>query len=68
MGRIYKRKNTKHEFGALTEHLWIRVEDEDGQNERWLRFTANDIRIARANAVKNQEDAPKVGFITDMMD
>lgn len=68
MGRIYRRKNSTHEFGSSTEHYWVRVENESGDNERWLRLSMKDIEWAEQSAAKNMEDAPPVGFITNLLD
>lgn len=68
MGRMYTRQNSKHETGAANEHIWIRIEDEDGSNEAWARFSEKDIARAKKMARKNIEDAPAVGFITDLLD
>lgn len=68
LGRIYERQNTTHEFGSADSHKWIRVEDANGSNERWLRMSDADIARMEESAQKNIEDAPKVGFITDLLD
>lgn len=68
LGRIYNRKNTTHEFGSATEHKWLRIEDTDGNNERWIRFSERDLSRMEESASKNMEDAPDVSFLRNLLD
>lgn len=42
MGHMYKVANTEKHHAANTEYFAINVEDESGDNERWILLTLHD--------------------------
>ena len=69
-GRLIKVPNTKRPkfSNANTEYYAIFVEDANGDNERCLLFTENEIKSAEYRACRNIEDLTQKSFWTDLWD
>ena len=67
-GRISEVDNTDRVFGSALKYNAVWVEDIDGNNERCLLFTADEIKKADERAKRNIEDLTKKSFITDLTD
>jgi hypothetical protein len=68
--RLIEVPNTKKPkfSNANTKYVAVFVEDVDGENERGLLFTENDIKRAEHRASRNVEDLTKKDFWTDLWD
>lgn len=67
-GRIIEVDNTERVFGSALKYNAVWVEDFDGDNERCLLFTEDEIKVAEERAAKNIEDLTKRSFVTDLLD
>lgn len=68
MGRLITVSNTQRKFGSARFYQAVRVEDADGDNERCLLFTEDEIKDAEERATKNKEDLIEAGFLRDLFD
>ena len=67
-GRLIKVKNLKKHHKANSEYISIQVENFDGNNERCLLFTENEIKRAEERAKKNPEDLTEKNWLIDLID
>ena len=67
-GRLMIVDNKSRKFGSADVYVAIQVEDEEGQNERCILFTVDEIRRAEDRAKKNPEDLTEKGFFTNLFD
>ena len=67
-GRLVRVYNQERNFGAAPIYVAVQVEDANGENERCLLFTENEIKAAEERADKNKEDLTKTSFFTDLLD
>ena len=69
-GRLYLVPNTlrKKFSNANMQYYAIWVEDDNGENDRCVLFTENQIKRAEVRAAKNPEDVPDKNFIIDLVD
>jgi len=69
-GRLIPVWNTERKAfsNSKDRYLAVWVEDEDGNNERCLLFTANEIKNAEYRASRNPEDLTEKGWWTNLND
>lgn len=67
LGDIITVENKERKFGALTEYMYFRLQDEQGNETAYLA-SEHDLRVMRERAEKNEEDLLKVSFIRDLFD
>lgn len=65
--RVLNGKRAKFSHADKT-YFAIQVEDANGDNERCLLFTEEEIKIAEYRAKRNPEDLTEKGFIVDVLD
>ena len=59
----------RRKFSSANKFYYaIHVEDANGDNERCLLFTENELKKAQERAEKNPEDLPKKGWLRDLTD
>jgi len=69
-GRLIPVWNTERKAfsNSKDRYMAVWVEDADGENERCLLFTENEIQRADYRASRNPEDLPEKGWWTDLVD
>jgi hypothetical protein len=67
-GRLIVVENTDRKFGSAPFYVAVQVENEDGQDERCILFTIDEIKKAEERAKRNPEDLTEKGFFTNLLD
>lgn len=68
LGTIYWVENKDHKTGEADRYGFMRVQDANGGNERWICFTNFGLADMEQRALKNKEDMPRISPFLDMLD
>ena len=67
IGSPYRVYNKGRKATENKVHVWVKIQDYKGNNERWLRFTEDAFKQAEIIASRNPEDQPSESVIRDLL-